>query len=47
MIESPYQILEFAKTNRPVDRIELGIHTPKTNDGLELLSYGFFSSVKK
>ena len=38
---NPYDILKMASENRPVDRSELGIDTPKTCNGLESITEGF------
>lgn len=40
-INSPQEILRMAQDNKAVDRTRLGINTPKTPDGLQLINEGF------
>ena len=38
---SPQELLKMAGENRPIDRSEIGIDTPKTSDGLQSFNDGF------
>lgn len=40
-IPSPQEILRMAGENKPIDRSEIGIDTPKTSDGLQSINEGF------
>lgn len=40
-INSPREILRMTQDNKAVDRTKLGINTPKTHDGLQLINEGF------
>lgn len=41
------EMIELAKQDRPISRDELGIQTPSTSDGLQILNEGFDFSLPR